>query len=70
MLFRSNAGNKGFKRADVMEVLAQSLPGGLTRSQKLDSVSNMLRALHDDGLLAKTNNGKGWLITEKGEKEL
>ena len=65
-----NAGNKGFKRADVMEVLAQSLPGGLTRSQKLDSVSNMLRALHDDGLLAKTNNGKGWLITEKGEKEL
>ena len=61
-----NAGNAGFKRADAFEIIEQSLPASLTRKQKLDHVSNMLRAMQADGLLVKTDNGKAWLITTKG----
>ena len=65
-----NAGESGFKRADALEILEQSLPGRLTRTQKLDHVSNMLRSMYADDLLAKTENGKHWLITTKGISEL
>lgn len=65
-----NAGNAGFKRADAFEIIEQSLPASLTRKQKLDHVSNMLRAMQADGLLVKTDNGKAWLITTKGVLEL
>lgn len=65
-----NAGKYGFKRADALEILEQSLPGSLTRTQKLDHVSNMLRSIYANGLLAKTENGKRWIITSKGMSEL
>lgn len=65
-----NAGDPGFKRTDALEILEQSLPGSLTRTQKLDHVSNMLRSMYAGGLLAKTENGKQWVITTKGKSEL
>lgn len=65
-----NAGNIGFKRADVFEIIEQSLPASMTRKQKLDHVSNMLRAMQANGFLVKTDNGKAWLITTKGRQEL
>lgn len=65
-----NAGNIGFKRADVFEIIEQSLPASMTRKQKLDHVSNMLRAMQANGFLVKTDNGKAWLITSKGRQEL
>ena len=65
-----NAGNIGFKRADVFEIIEQSLPASMTRKQKLDHVSNMLRAMQANGFLVKTDNGKAWLITIKGMQEL
>lgn len=65
-----NAGNIGFKRADVFEIIEQSLPASMTRKQKLDHVSNMLRAMQANGFLVKTDNGKAWLITTKGMQEL
>lgn len=42
----------------------------MTRKQKLDHVSNMLRAMQANGFLVKTDNGKAWLITIKGMQEL
>lgn len=65
-----NAGNIGFKRADVFEIIEQSLPSNMTKKQKLDHVSNMLRAMQANGFLVKTDNGKAWLITTKGKLEL
>ena len=65
-----NAGNIGFKRADVFEIIEQSLPANMTRKQKLDYISNMLRAMQANGSLVKTDNGKAWLITTKGMQEL
>ena len=65
-----NAGNIGFKRADVFEIIEQSLPANMTRKQKLDHISNMLRAMQAKGSLVKTDNGKAWLITTKGMQEL
>ncbi len=65
-----NAGNIGFKRADVFEIIEQSLPANMTRKQKLDHISNMLRAMQANGSLVKTDNGKAWLITTKGMQEL
>ncbi len=66
----ANAGNIGFKRADVFEIIEQSLSASMTRKQKLDHVSNMLRAMQANGFLVKTDNGKAWIITTKGMQEL
>lgn len=65
-----NAGNIGFKRADVFEIIEQSLPASMTRTQKLNHVSHMLRDMQSDGLLKKNDSGKSWLITPKGIQEL
>ncbi|MDE6336287.1 MAG: putative DNA binding domain-containing protein [Muribaculaceae bacterium] len=65
-----NAGEIGFKRADALDVLEQSLPVSLTKTQKLDYVSHMLRNMQSDNMLAKTDNGKQWIITPKGKSEL
>ncbi len=65
-----NAGNSGFKRADAIDLLEPSLPGSLTKEQKLNHVSNMLRSMYADGLLSKTANGRQWEITSLGETEL
>ena len=42
----------------------------MNKSQKLNHVSNMLKAMQADGLLIKTESGKQWLITAKGKVEL
>lgn len=65
-----NAGVSGFKRADVLELINNSLPVSMTKTQKINRVSNMLRAMYSDGLLSKTNNGRGWSITPRGITEL
>ncbi len=65
-----NAENIGFKRADVFEIIEQSLPASMTKTQKLNHVSHMLRDMQSDGLLKKNDSGKSWLITPKGIKEL
>ncbi len=65
-----NAGDDGFKRADAFEILKQSLPANMTNTQKLSQVSHMLRDMFANGLLSKLKNGKAWIITEKGRKDL
>lgn len=65
-----NAGESGFKRIDVINLLEESLSATLTRSQKLNYVSNMLRSLHSQGFMIKTPNGRAWKITLKGIAEL
>ncbi len=65
-----NAGDSGFKRADALEVLEHSLPIGMTKNQKLDYVSNMLKSLQGEDLLTKTHSGKQWIITDKGKSEI
>lgn len=66
----SNAGTGGFKRADVFEMLEQSLPALMSKGQKLNYISNMLKAMQADGWLTKNESGKRWIVTEKGVKEL
>ena len=66
----SNAGSSGFKRSDVFELLEQSLPVGMTKTQKINYISNMLRAMHTSGYLHKNTNGRSWLISAYGIQEL
>lgn len=66
----SNAGSDGFKRADAFEIMEHSLPANMTNTQKLSNVSNMLRAMHADGFLIKSESGKSWFITDLGRVEL
>lgn len=66
----SNAGSSGFKRSDVFELLQQSLPAGMTKTQKINYISNMLRAMHTSGYLQKNINGRSWLISAYGIQEL
>lgn len=65
-----NAGSTGFKRAVAFEIIEQSLPASMTKTQKLNHVSHMLRDMQTDGLLKKNDSGKSWLITPKGIQEL
>lgn len=65
-----NAGDLGFKRADAINLLEPSLPGSLTREQKLNQVSNMLKSMQSNQWLTKTDSGKRWVITEPGKVEL
>lgn len=65
-----NAGSAGFKRAVAFEIIEQSLPASMTKTQKLNHVSHMLRDMQTDGLLKKNASGKSWLITTKGKQEL
>lgn len=65
-----NAGPTGFKRAVAFEIIEQSLPASMTKTQKLNYVSHMLRDMQSDGLLKKNDSGKSWLITPKGIQEL
>lgn len=66
----ANAGEAGFKRSDVLELIDHSLPASMTKTQKLDRVSNMLRSMHSDEFLSKTDNGRRWKITKTGLSEL
>lgn len=65
-----NAGSTGFKRAVAFEIIEQSLPASMTKTQKLNHLSHMLRDMQTDGLLKKNDSGKSWLITPKGIQEL
>lgn len=65
-----NAGEAGFKRADAVEVLEHSLPVGMTKTQKQDYVSHMLRDMQTKRYLTKANNGKAWLISKDGKIEI
>ena len=58
MLFRSAAA----VTAAYMKVDAPEL-------EKLRKIGNLLRKLAKEGLIQKSNSGKLWLITEKGEQE-
>lgn len=65
-----NAGETGFKRAEALDVLDGSLSVSMTKTQKQDYVSHLLRGMQTDGLLFKTENGKQWVITQYGRTEL
>ena len=65
-----NAGEVGFKRADALDVLEDSLLVNMTKTQKLDYVSNMLRTMMAEGLLEKNGSGRAWRITTKGRSEI
>ena len=65
-----NAGEVGFKRADALDVLEDSLLVSMTKTQKLDYVSNMLRTMMAEGLLEKNGSGRAWRITTKGRSEI
>ncbi|MDE5997726.1 MAG: putative DNA binding domain-containing protein [Muribaculaceae bacterium] len=65
-----NAGETGFKRADALDVLEGSLSVSMTKTQKLDYVSNMLRTMMAVGLLEKNDSGRAWRITLKGRSEI
>jgi ATP-dependent DNA helicase RecG len=65
----SNAGPTGFKRADVFEMLNQSLPARMSKEQKLNYITNMLKSMFASGWLEKDECGKRWKITSLGTKE-
>lgn len=65
-----NAGVKGFKRAMAFEILEQSLPASLTRSQKLNFLTHLLMEINERGFIVKSESGKSWTITEAGKKYL
>ena len=65
-----NAGEVGFKRADALDVLEDSLLVNMTKTQKLDYVSNMLRTMMAEGLLEKNGSGRAWRITTKVRSEI
>ena len=65
-----NAGVKGFKRAMAFEILEQSLPVSLTKSQKLNFLTHLLMEINGRGFIVKSESGKSWTITEAGKKYL
>lgn len=65
-----NAGVKGFKRAMAFEILEQSLPVSLTKSQKLNFLTHLLMEINERDFIVKSENGKSWTITEAGKKYL
>ena len=65
-----NAGSMGFKRNDVYEGLQHVFPSSLTRDEKLRKIGRLLGTMAKENLICKTDKGKKWNITEKGESEL
>lgn len=65
-----NAGSMGFKRKDVYEGLQHVFPSSLTRDEKLRKIGRLLGTMAEENLICKTDKGKKWNITEKGESEL
>lgn len=65
-----NAEAGGFKRTDVFEILEQSLPALMAKTQKLNYITNMLKSMQASGWLTKNESGKRWLITPNGLDEL
>lgn len=65
-----NAGAKGFKRAMAFEILEQSLPASLNKSQKLNFLTHLLMEINERSYIIKSESGKSWIITEEGRKYL
>ena len=65
-----NAGELGFQRKDAFETLQHVFPANNTRDEKLRKIGRLLVNMAKDKLIVKSSNGKKWLITEIGEKEL
>ena len=65
-----NAGEVGFKRMDAFEVLQHVLPSNSSYDEKLRKIGRLLVKMFEEGLIEKSENGKRWHITEKGDKEL
>ena len=65
-----NAGAKGFKRAMAFEILEQSLPAGLNKSQKLNFLTHLLMGINERGFIIKSESGKSWIISDAGKKYL
>lgn len=64
-----NAGDDGFKRKDAFETLQNSLPAG-TNESKIRYIGRLLVNMASNGQLRKSDSGKLWFITEKGENDL
>ena len=60
----------GFKRHDVFEGLQHVFPSSLTCDEKLRKIGRLLGTMAKENLIFKTDKGKKWNITEKGESEL
>lgn len=65
-----NAGEMGFKRMDAFEALQHVLPSGSSHDEKLRKIGRLLVKMANEGFIRKSENGKQWHITEKGENEL
>lgn len=65
-----NAGEVGFKRMDAFEVLQHLLPANSSYDEKLRKIGRLLVKMFEEGLIEKSEKGKRWHITEKGDKEL
>lgn len=63
-----NAGEEGFRRADVFEGVEHALPSLKDYKSKQYYITRILVGLHKDGLL--TPVGRKWCITEKGIAEI
>lgn len=63
-----NAGEDGFKRADVFEAVGHALPSEKNFKSKNDYLGRILTKMALDGQL--TLVGRTWHITEKGENEI
>lgn len=66
----SNAGTAGFRRSDVFELLEQSLPAQMNKTQKLNYITNMLKSMQASGWLTTNDTGKRWIITKEGLDQL
>ncbi len=66
----NNAGVGGFRRLDVFDLLEQSLPVQMNKTQKLNFITNMLKSMQASGSLTKNESGKRWLITKVGLAQL
>ena len=64
-----NAGEKGFMRKDVYEALQHIFPSSNTYDEKLRKIGRLLVNMANQGLLRKSESGKQWFITDKGEDE-
>lgn len=54
----------------AFEILEQSLPVSLTKSQKLNFLTHLLMEINERDFIVKSENGKSWTITEAGKKYL
>ncbi len=64
-----NAGCTGFMRKDAYAALQHSLPSG-DKVSKVRYIGRLLTKMSKMNQIAKSANGKSWIITEQGEKDL